>query len=266
MIATDRPTTRARIIGAVLLLATVALSVLAPWLFPGDPLASVGQAFESPGRTHLLGTDDLGRDLLAALAHGGRRSLLLAACVTLTAGFLGLALGVAAGQWGGWADRFVLRLTDASQVVPRFFVALVVLALLGHGAFTLWIVLSLTSWAAIARHARIESQSLRTAGFVEASLLMGRSRFAVAMGHVVPHAIPIVAPQLPLVFAAALVTEAALAFIGIADPNVVSWGSLLQTAHLHAMRGWWLAVFPALALTLSCVGLALMSLVQPVRK
>lgn len=256
----------ARLLGLALFAAPAALAAFAPWLFPGDPLAPMGRPFASPGPDHLLGTDDLGRDLLAALAHGGRRSLLLAAGVALAAGALGLTLGVVAGQWGGWRDRLILRLTDASQVVPRFFLALVILALLGHGVVTLWVVLSLTSWAAIARQTRIEAQSLRGAGFVEAALLMGRSRWRVALSHVVPHAIPIAAPHLPLVFASCLVTEAALAFVGIGDPNTASWGALLQTAHLHALRGWWLAVFPALALALACVGLALMSIGDPPRR
>lgn len=256
----------ARIVGAALFLVPVALAAFAPWLFPGDPLAPVGEPFMPPGPIRILGTDDLGRDLLGALAHGGRQSLLLAAGVTAGAGTLGLCLGILAGQWGGWRDRLILRLTDASQIVPRFFLALLVMALFGHGLATLWIVLTLTSWATVARQVRIESRSLQSAGFVEAALLMGRSRSAVAMSHIVPHAIPIAMPHLPLIFASCLLTEAALAFIGIGNPNLVSWGLLLQTAHLHAMRGWWLAVFPALALSLACVGLALMSLGRPSRR
>jgi peptide/nickel transport system permease protein len=251
-----------RRMGWVTLALPLAVVLLAPLLFPGDPREPSAVPFIAPGAAHPLGTDDLGRDLLAALAHGGRASLLSGALVTLGAAALGLALGVIAGIAGPFVDRLIVRLTDLSQIVPRFFLALLASAWLGPGWVQLAAILALTGWATLARLVRAEARSLRRAPFVEAALLLGASRASVALRHLTPNMLPLVLPQLPLIFASALLIEAGLSFLGAGDPNRLSWGMLIQTGQSHALRGWWLAVFPGLALALVSVGLTLLSLGQ----
>ena len=250
----------ARRLGWLMLALPLAAALLAPLLFPGDPREPSGRPFLAPMTLHPLGTDDHGRDLLATLAHGGRASLSSGALVTLGAALLGVVLGVIAGMAGPLADRLIARLMDFSQIVPRFFLALIASAWLGPGWLQLAVILALTGWATLARQIRAEARTLRNAAFVEAALLLGASRSSVALRHLVPNVLPLVWPQLPLIFASALLIEAGLCFLGAGDPNRLSWGVLIQAGQSHALRGWWLALFPGLALSLTCVGLTLLAL------
>ena len=249
--------------GAVLALPLVA-ALFARWWFPGDPREPSGRPFLPPGGAgHLLGTDDLGRDLLAALAHGGQASLLTSAVVTIVAALIGVVLGVVAGSAAPLADRLIVRLMDLSQIVPRFFLALLATAWLGPGWFQLAIILALTGWATLARLVRAEARALRQAPFIEAARLLGASPASIALRHIVPNVMPLVLPQLPLVFASALLIEAGLCFLGAGDPNRLSWGQLIQSGQSHALRAWWLAFFPGLTLAFASLGLSLLALGAP---
>ncbi|HET9976368.1 MAG TPA: ABC transporter permease [Burkholderiaceae bacterium] len=250
---------KARLLGALVLALPLLAALFAPWLFPGDPRDPIGRPFSAPAGLYPLGTDDLGRDLLAALAHGGRASLLTGAVVTAGAALLALLLGVIAGMAGPALDRLIVRLMDLSQIVPRFFLALLATAWLGPGWLQLAVILALTGWASPGRLVRAEARTLRSAAFVEAALLLGASRGSVALRHLLPNMLPLVLPQLPLIFTSALLIEAGLCFIGAGDPNRLSWGLLIQTGQAHALRGWWLALFPGAALALTCVGLTLLA-------
>ena len=249
-----------RWLGWLVLALPLAAALLAPLLFPGDPREPNGAPFLAPMTLHPLGTDDLGRDLLAALAHGGRASLLSGGLVTLGAALLGVVLGAIAGMADPLLDRLIVRLMDLSQIVPRFFLALIASAWLGPGWLQLVLILALTGWASLARQIRADARSLRNAAFVEAALLLGASRTSVALRHLVPNMLPLAWPQLPLIFANALMIEAGLCFLGAGDPNRLSWGILIQTGQSNALRGWWLALFPGLVLALTCVGLTLVAL------
>lgn len=248
-----------RLAGALALALPLLAALAAPWLFPGDPRDPSGVPFLAPQAAHWLGTDDLGRDLLAALAHGGRASLATGAVVVIGAALLAITIGVIAGLAGPALDRMLVRLMDLSQTVPRFFLALLASAWLGPGWMQLAVILVLTGWAGLARLVRAEARALRHAAFVEAALLLGASRPSVALRHLAPNMLPLVWPQLPLIFSSALLIEAGLCFIGAGDPNRLSWGMLIQTGQAHALRGWWLALFPGAVLALTCVGLTLLA-------
>ena len=256
---TAPPATRVRILGAVLLLIPVLAAFAAAWIFPGDPFEPRGDPFLSPSRVHLMGTDDLGRDVLVMVMHGGIASLLTGALIAGVAICLGIVLGAIAGLSGGFVDGGLVRLMDISQVVPRFFFALLAIAWLGPGWIIVAVILAVTSWAPVARQVRTETRALRTASFIDAARLLGRGRTAIAVFHVVPLVIPFALPHVSLIFATSLLIEAGLAFLGAGDPNRLTWGLVLHTAQLHAVRGWWLGVFPGLVLVLATVGLALMA-------
>ena len=249
-----------RWLGVLALALPLLAALLAPIIFPGDPREPSGAPFLAPTPTHPLGTDDLGRDLLVALAHGGQASLFSGAVVTLGAALLGVLLGVLAGMAGPRLDRLIVRLMDLSQIVPRFFLALLASAWLGPGWLQLALILAFTGWSTLARLVRAEARTLRSAAFIEAALLLGASRASVALRHLVPNVLPLALPQLPLIFASALLIEAGLCFLGAGDPNRLSWGLLIQSGQNYALRGWWLALFPGLALALVSVGLTLLSL------
>lgn len=240
--------------------AMLVVFALAQRIFPADPREPVSAPFIAPNQSHPLGTDDLGRDMLAAMVHGGQASLMSGAVVMIGAAALGIGLGVAAGMAGPDADRLIVRLMDLSQIVPRFFLALLVSAWIGVGWIPLAVILALTGWAPLARLVRAETRSMRKAGFVEAAMLLGSSRMSIAARHLVPNVLPFVWPQMPLIFASALLIEAGLCFLGAGDPSRLSWGSLIQIGQVHAMRAWWLAVCPGLGLALASVGLMLLAM------
>ena len=252
--------TMLRKLGWLVLGLPLAAAIFAPWLFPGDPREPSAAPFMNPTASHLFGTDDLGRDLLAALAHGGRASLLSGALITLGVGMFAMGFGILSAMASARIDRLIVRLMDLSQVVPRFFLALLTTAWLGPGWVQLALVLALTGWATLARQIRAEARSLRRAPFVLAALALGCSRTSVARRHLLPNLLPLALPQLPLVFASALLIEAGLCFLGAGDPNRLSWGLLIQGGQAHALRAWWLTLFPGFTLALTCVGLTLLAL------
>lgn len=249
-----------RLIGSFVLALPLLVVLFAPLLFPGDPREPTAAAFLAPSHRHLMGTDDLGRDLLASLAHGGRASLLSGGLVAVVAATLAVVLGVIAALYGGVVDRLIVRAMDVSQIVPRFFLALLATAWLGPGWIALAIILSLTGWATLARQVRSEARSLRHAGFIEAALLLGSSRAKIAVRHLCPLMLPLALPQVPLIFSSVLLIEASLAFLGAGDPNRLTWGLLVQTGQAYASQAWWLVLFPGLALALTSVGLTLLAL------
>ena len=249
-----------RLIGSFVLALPLLVVLFAPLLFPGDPREPTAAAFLAPSHQHLMGTDDLGRDLLASLAHGGRASLLSGGLVAVVAATLAVVLGVIAALYGGVVDRLIVRAMDVSQIVPRFFLALLATAWLGPGWIALAIILSLTGWATLARQVRSEARSLRHAGFIEAALLLGSSRAKIAVRHLCPLMLPLALPQVPLIFSSVLLIEASLAFLGAGDPNRLTWGLLVQTGQAYASQAWWLVLFPGLALALTSVGLTLLAL------
>ena len=233
--------------------------LLARWLFAGDPREPVARPFTPPTWVHPMGTDDLGRDLLAALAHGGQASLMSGVVVTLGAAALGVLLGLLAACATARVDQLIVRLMDLSQIVPRFFLALLASAWFGPGWLQLAVILAFTGWATLARGVRTEALTLRQAHFVEAAQVLGVGRVSVALRHMLPNVLPLVWPQLPLIFASALLIEAGLSFLGAGDPNRLSWGLLIQAGQTHALRAWWLPFFPGLALALTSLGLTLLA-------
>ena len=253
------PRTPAAIVGFVLTSGLIAVGVLADVIAPVDPFATVGTALASPSAAHLLGTDDLGRDLFSGVIHGIRTSLVVAAGVALLALPLGLFLGVLAGARGGWVDDVVMRFSEIWQVLPRFFLALMVIALFGPGLDRVVLVLGLTSWALLARIARAEVLSLREREFVVAARALGASEVRVILDHVLPHVLPAVIVYVALLLAQVCLVEASLSFLGLGDPNAISLGYLAAQAQRFLRVAWWMWFFPGLALVSLVIGLNLLA-------
>jgi peptide/nickel transport system permease protein len=245
-------------IGIALTLALVIVAVLAGAIAPVDPFASVGPPLSPPARGHALGTDDLGRDLLAGIVHGARTSLLVVLGVTLLASSIGVTVGAVAGYRAGGVDDALMRLTEVVQVVPRFFLAVLVIALFGPGLDRLVLVLGLTSWPAIARVVRAETLSLARREFVEAAHALGARAGRVLGRHVLPNALPAAIVVVSLNAGTVLLIEAGLGFIGLGDPHAMSWGYLANNAQRFLRVAWWMALFPGTAIALAVLGLNLL--------
>ena len=196
----------------LVLLVLLALVVVAPT--PRFAQAT-GEPFEPPSSAHWFGTDDLGRDVFAGVAEGARLSLLVAASTAAIALALGAVIGVAAGFTGGLVDEALMRVVEAFQVVPRFFLALVVLTVWSFDLGHLILVLGLTSWSGLARLARAETLTLKERDFVVAARASGAGAVRLMAAHVLPGAVRPLVASLPLVASAAMLTEAGLSFLGI---------------------------------------------------
>lgn len=234
------------------------LALLAEVIAPGDPFAPVAAPLQPPSAAHPMGTDDLGRDMLIGVVHGLRTSLLVAFVVTVLSAATGIGLGAIAGYRGGLIDEVLARAIEALQVVPRFLLAVVAIALLGPGLDRVAVLLGITACPAIARVARAEVLSLRTREFVEASRALGASGLRTLLRHVLPNALPALVVLLSLNAGSAILLEAGLSFLGLGDPALVSLGSLASNAQRFLRVAWWMMVFPGAAIALPIVALGLL--------
>ena len=250
--------TPAGLAGGALTVALLLLAALAPVLAPADPFASVGAPLMPPSWSHALGTDDLGRDVYSAILHGTRTSLVVALGVVAIAATLGVFVGAVAGFRGGSVDELLMRGTEAVQIMPRFFLAVIVVALFGPGLDRVVLVLGLTTWPAIARVVRAETLSLARREFVDAAHALGATTGRVVVRHVLPNALPTALVVISLNAASVILLEAGLGFIGLGDPRAMSLGYLASNAQRVLRVAWWMAVFPGAAIALAVLALNLL--------
>lgn len=249
---------RIAVLGGVLTIVFVLVAVFADVIAPTDPFDFVATPFEPPSRSHLLGTDDLGRDVFSGVVHGARTSLMVGLVVAIASLFLGVVVGGLSGFFGGWIDDILMRFTELVQVMPRFFLALTVVALFGPGLRNLVIVLALTSWELTARVARSGVLAVRELGYVKAAEALGAGKLDILARHVIPNAIAPVIALASLQVGGAIIIEAGLSFLGLGDPNVISWGYMLNNAQAFVRRAWWLSVFPGMAVAVAVLGVNLL--------
>ncbi|MCX8100580.1 MAG: ABC transporter permease [Geminicoccaceae bacterium] len=238
-------------LAALLLLALFLLAAAAAaWLWPIDPDAPVAAALLPPlaDPAHPLGTDRLGRDLLARLLAGARTSLLVATGATTAALLVGVAIGLFAGAAGGLVDESLMRLVEAFQIVPGFLLALALVSVFGARLETVVLAIAAASWPAPARLVRAEVAKLRRAEFVQAARVAGLRWPEVALREILPNALPPVVPMAALTVAAAILIEGALAFLGLSDPNRPSWGAMIAEGRAVLVSAPWLSLLPGMAL------------------
>lgn len=256
---TDRTRRRSAVgvLGILLFGTAVAVALLADVLAPYDPLAAVGPALAPPSAAHPMGTDDLGRDVLSGVIHGSRTSLQVVAGVGVLVMVIGIAVGAFGGYRGGLLDHGLNRVTELFQTLPRFFLAILVIAWFGAGTLQLVLVLGLTSWCLVARVVRAEVLLLREREFVEAAEALGASPSRVIRRHLLPNAVPAAISYLALLLGQVILLEASLGFLGLGDPNAVSWGAMAGQAQRFLRTAWWLSFFPGMAILVTVLGLNL---------
>jgi peptide/nickel transport system permease protein len=246
--------------GMSLLLAVVLMAVLGPWLYPQGPWAVVGTPMTWPGAdwSRPLGTDALGRDILAGLLHGSRVSLLIGGAATAVALCVGIVVGTVTGYFGGWVDDALMRLVDAVQTVPPFLLAIVVVLIVNPSVMSIVAAIALISWPTVARLVRAEFMRLREADFVSACRLMGMSPLRIIFVQMLPNAIPPIVVSSSIMVASAILIESGLAFLGLGDPNVISWGTMVGLGRSDFRAGSYLVIIPGLAIMLSVLALNLL--------
>ncbi|MEU4667908.1 ABC transporter permease [Amycolatopsis sp. NPDC023774] len=248
-------------VAVAVLVLMVLVAVFAPLVAPYDPGAQDllvrlhPPAWESGGdASHLLGTDQLGRDILSRLCYGARISLLVGACAALLAGIVGAVIGLVAGFLGGWFDRILMRLADIQLAFPPILLALAIVGFLGSGLWYVVLVLGFTGWVSYARVIRSEVLTLRTREFVTEARAIGVTDLAIMRRHLLPNVMAPLATIGTLHVAAAIVAEASLSYLGLGVPKqTVTWGGMLSDGQLYLGTSWWVAVFPGIALMITAL-------------
>ena len=238
-------------IGSLLLAFLALVGISATILAPADPFAITGPALMPPGRAHWFGTDDLGRDVFAGVVHGATNSLWIAVVSASLAGLVGVAVGGLAGIRGGLTDHTLMALTAFVQSLPRFFLVVVVVALFGSQSWLIALIIGLTAWPGLARVFRAQVQSTKTQEFVMAARAAGSGDVVVLRRHIVPLTASLIAAQLSYQAGGAILAEAGLSFLGLGDPTVMSWGTLLGSAQHFVREAWWMSVFPGVGVLLT---------------
>jgi peptide/nickel transport system permease protein len=239
--------------GGVVVAFVAVLALLAPVIAPMDPnRPDVKKILDSPSSRHPLGTDQLGRDVLSRMLYGARVSLAVGFVSVGIATMIGIALGAAAGYHGGTIDAMVMRLVDLMLVFPRFFLLLAVLGFLRPSIWTIMTVIGLTGWMSVARLVRAEFLSLREREFVLWSQSIGASAFRIIWRHILPNAIAPVLVAITLGIPAAILAESGLSFLGLGvQPPHATWGNILSEGKDAIEIGWWLSVYPGLAILIT---------------
>lgn len=240
-------------VGLFLLAAIVLLAAIGPLLFPGDPWEMAGAPMLWPGDdpAHPLGTDFMGRDLATGLAAGARVSLLIGLVSTALSATLGIAVGAIGGYFRGPVDTALMRLTELFQTVPKFVLAVVLVAIFKPSVTTVVLAIGVVSWPSTARLVRAEFLSLREREFVLAAETLGMGHARIIVTQILPNALPPVIAMATLTVATAIQTEASLSFLGLGDPNVMSWGTIIGSGREQVADAWYICALPGLAIVVT---------------
>jgi peptide/nickel transport system permease protein len=248
-------------LGIGLTAAAFAAAVLAPWLAPEDPLTTdFVQSLRPPGTpAHPLGTDQLGRDLLARVLYGARLALFIGACTVLITAVVGGLLGLVAGFVERWPSTVLMRIADVQLSFPFILLALTINAIVGLGLRNIILSLSAAGWVVYARVVRGEVLSVKQRDYVQAAAALGTGRARILFRHVLPNVAPSIIVVASLQFSSFIVAEAAISFLGFGvQPPTPAWGSMLSESRDFLYVAWWLAAFPGAALALTALGVNLL--------
>ncbi len=239
--------------GAGIILLLVLIAVFAPYITKYDPTCiNIQDALLRPSLEHPFGTDSLGRDLFTRIIYASRIALLIGFVAVGLAAAIGVFFGSVAGYFGGKIDSAIMRFADVMLCFPAFFLILAVIAVVGPGIFNIMVVIGLTSWMGMARLIRAEILSLKTRDYVLASRSLGASNFFIITKHLIPNGIGPVLVSLIFGVAGAILTEAGLSFIGLGvQPPDPSWGNILMEGKAVMGAGWWVILFPGLAILIT---------------
>jgi peptide/nickel transport system permease protein len=251
---------RAALLGLFLFAIVVIMALTAGFIEPDDPLRRAGVPLTAPfiNWDTPLGTDQLGRDILAMLFYGARISLLVGVVATLISIGIGIVIGALSGYFGGWVDDVLMRITEAFQTIPSFVLLLTLVAILGSKIEWIALAIGVVSWTAPARMVRAEFMSLRDREFVDAARNLGVSNTAMIFKEIMPNAIPPIIVYASVVMALSILLESALAFLALGDPNYASWGNMIGQGRAVLRSAWYCAAIPGVAIVLTVLSFSLL--------
>jgi peptide/nickel transport system permease protein len=245
--------------GLAILATLLLIAITAPIIAPFDPLRQVGESLMPPSWAHLMGTDNIGRDLFSLVLHGTRASLAIGFCAALAALLVGGTIGILAGYWRGIPEAVLMRLAELFQTLPVIIVVLFAIALFGSSFWLLIAAVALAIWPLEARLIYGQFINLREREFVAAAIVADLSTAHIVLREILPNALPPVIVQVALDSSLAILIESGLGFLGLSDANMISWGQLLFAAQDFLNAAWWMSVFPGLAICVAIIGLNLLA-------
>jgi peptide/nickel transport system permease protein len=244
-------------IGVVIIVFFVAVALLAPWLAPYGVTEKVGPVFEPPSADHPLGLDDAGVDMLSLMMWGARVSLVVGFAAALVAMLIGGTIGLLSGYFGGKTDTVLMRMTDYFLVIPDIPLMLVAAAIWGRSLSNIVIIIGVIYWTTTARLIRSQVISLRQRVYVKRASAVGAGHGRILFRHILPQVTPLIVANTVLTVAIAIFAETAIAFLGLGDPTLTSWGKLIENAFSHnaiTVDAWWAIVPPGVAVALVILG------------
>ncbi|TCR63000.1 ABC transporter permease [Bosea sp. BK604] len=245
------------VVGLAVVLIALSIAIIGP-LLAGSGSEMGAEAFCPPGPGCIFGSDDLGRDMFVRMARGAQVSLIVGFAAAICSCIIGILIGSVAGYTGGVTDELLMRVSEGFQIIPQFFLAILIVALFGPSLTKIVIVIGILSWPSTARIVRAEFLRLRSTDFVAAAEVAGASRVRIIFKEILPNALPPVIVNASLQIASAILTEANLSFLGLGDPDKISWGQLLFSAQPFLAQAWWMAVFPGCAILITTLGFNLL--------
>ncbi len=246
---------RMGVLGLVMLSIAIAAAVLAPWIAPYDPRASIRVSIEDiyarPSSAHRLGTDDGGKDVFSAFVYGSRVSLIVGFAASMISMLIGGTVGLVAGFYGGRIGNFLMRLTDIFLVIPDLPLMIVIVAIVGPSLWNIIFVIGILGWTGTARIVRSQALSLKERQFVTRARALGAGNFYILRRHIFPLVLPLMVANTVLVISLSILEESTLSFLGLGDPTTLSWGGMLNFAFTRgaiSAGAWWALVAPGLGI------------------
>lgn len=247
------------VIGLVLLVFVFLVAVLGPLFVMSDPWDMATRPFLWPGEDpeFPLGSDTLGRDILTGIVHGSRVSLMIGFAATVAALGIGVTVGALAGYFRGWIDDVLMRITEIFQTVPTFLLAVVLVAIFKPSMLTIVLAISAVTWPSIARLVRGEFLSLREREFVQSCVVIGMSEVRIMFRQILPNCLPPIIVMSSVMVASAILTESGLSFLGLGDPNLMSWGTMIGIGRDAMRTAWYMSALPGIAILITVLALNL---------
>ncbi|WP_326534517.1 ABC transporter permease [Pseudorhodoferax sp.] len=247
------------VFGLIVLMLVALVTVLGPFIAQNNPWDMVGMPFARPWAEQglPLGSDTMGRDIFAGIVAGARVSLLIGVVSTVVSLLIGVSIGAVSGYFGGWVDATLMRFTELFQAIPSFALAIVLVAIFEPSVGSIVAAIAVVSWPPVARLVRSEFLTLRQRDFVAAAQLAGQSTPRIILTQILPNAASPIVVMASLMVATAILLESSLSFLGLGDPNQMSWGYMVGSARTVLRQAWWMAVFPGVAILLTVLALNL---------
>jgi len=249
---------RAAVLGLGILFTILFMAATAHLFYPEDPFRLVGRPLSGPFENgFLLGSDSLGRDVASGIVHGAKTSLLIGLIATLVSIFIGIFFGAFAGYFGGRVDDLLMRITEIFQTIPSFIFAILLVAIMKPSIFSIVIAIAVVSWPGVARLVRGEFLSLKNREFVQACHTIGMSDLRVMLREILPNCLSPIIVIGSLMVATAILIESGLAFLGLGDPNSMSWGFQIGAGRTMLRSAWWVCTFPGIAILITVLAINL---------